>query len=118
MTLDRVVVNAVAPPPPGADPARLRSVLESLPDAIGLRHVPEPPVLARCVEHLDSRHRLNAHYVEEIEVRTGLPTLRLPLIPRGVQDVDALRQLAEPLLAEPTRSADRPESSSAPGVRP
>jgi anion-transporting ArsA/GET3 family ATPase len=118
MTLDRVVVNAVAPPPPGADPARLRSVLESLPGAIGLGHVPEPQVLARCVEHLDSRHRLNARYVEEIEARTGLPTLRLPLMPRGVQDVDALRRLAEPLLAEPIHSAQDPAGSSAPGVRP
>jgi len=108
MTVDRVVVNAVAEQPPGGDADALAGVLRALPPRLGLAHLPEPPVLAACVGHLAARHRLNARYLGEIESRTGLPTLRLPLIPTGVQDPGALRRLADPLLARPARVANEP----------
>jgi hypothetical protein len=112
LPVDRVVVNAIAPPAPGEDPAGLSRLLDSLPETIGLERLPGPPTLARCVAHLDARHRLNAHYVEEIERRTGLPILRLPLLARGVPDAAALRSLIAPLLATP----DAPASPDARGA--
>ena len=107
MTIDRVVVNAVAAPPPVADPRGLQSALSLLAADLPFRTLPQAPSLAHAVEHLASRHALNTRYLREIEVRTGLPTNRLPLIARGIDGLAALRRLAAPLLADPERSRGR-----------
>jgi anion-transporting ArsA/GET3 family ATPase len=104
MCMDRVVVNAVSPPPPVDDPDTLRDVLGDVATELALERLPSPPELARSVDHLTSRHRLNAHYVGEIASRTGLPSVPLPLIAGGVAGPEALRRLAEPLLVAPDRS--------------
>ena len=112
MRIDRVVVNAVADPPPVARPRELRSALESLGTGLPFRTLPQPPSLVHALEHLTSRHALNQRYLREIEARTGLPTSPLPLIARGIEGLDALRRLAVPLLEDPQRSHGHSDDAS------
>jgi anion-transporting ArsA/GET3 family ATPase len=100
LRFDRVVVNAVAEPPPFDRPDELRHVLSHLPTDLPLRALPGPRSLAHAVAHLTSRHALNRRYLVEIETRTALPTTRLPLIASGIDGPSALRRLAAPLLGE------------------
>src|SRR5262249_39804102 len=59
VSVDRVVVNAVTPPPypPGA--VDLGALLARLPADLEIPGAPPPPVLAACVEHLRARAELN-----------------------------------------------------------
>ncbi len=104
VAVDRVVVNAVTPPPfpPGLEDLDER--LARLPAELHVPGLPGPRTLARCAAHLRSRHRLNAHYVGAIEAWTGLPICTLPLLPQGVrgpEDLDRLgTALLEPAAAE------------------
>ncbi len=113
--MDRVVVNAVAGPPPGDDPERLAGILRSLPSDVALGRLPPPGAIARAVDHLAARQRLNARYVDEIARRTGLPTLSLPVVAGGVTGPEALRRLAGPLLEAPAGVGDDRRPAAAPG---
>jgi anion-transporting ArsA/GET3 family ATPase len=100
VALDRVVVNAVAPPPfpPGLEDLDER--LARLPAATTLAGLPAP-MLAACTAHLRSRHELNREYVGEIARATGLLMVELPWLAEGVRGRDDLRVLAGHLLGEP-----------------
>jgi len=99
IALDRVVVNAVMPPPFPATVPDLDARLAALPADAPLRGLPAPEVLADCGRHLRERHELNAHYVEAIGAETGLPVVELPYAFDGLDGPDALLRLSGPLLA-------------------
>jgi anion-transporting ArsA/GET3 family ATPase len=102
IAVDRVVVNALAPPPFPAGLADLDERLERLPALPGL---PEPHAAAACLRHLRTRYELNRRYLDEVTRVTGLPALELPLLPDGVRGPEDLRRLAGPLLAGTAASA-------------
>jgi hypothetical protein len=102
IAMDRVVVNAVAPPPFPPGIPDLDERLERLPALAGL---PEPRVAAACLRHLRTRYELHRHHLGEVTQATGLPALVLPFLPEGVGGPDALRVLAAPLLASPGAGA-------------
>lgn len=101
VSVDRVVVNAVAPAPFPSDLADLDARLGRLPDDAPLAGLPRPATLAACAAHLRQRHELNAHHLRAIGRATGLPVVPLPYLPSGVAGPDDLARLAEALLAEP-----------------
>jgi anion-transporting ArsA/GET3 family ATPase len=96
IAVDRVVVNAVAPPPFPPGLSDLDERLARLPALPGL---PEPRVAAACLRHLRTRFELHQHHLGELTRVSGLPALVLPLLPDGVTGPDALRRLATPLVA-------------------
>jgi anion-transporting ArsA/GET3 family ATPase len=100
ITVDQVVVNAVArsPVPPAIPDLAAR--LERLPADLDLCGLPAPAVLAACVRHADSRAALNRHYAEEIRRTIGLPIVELPYLEEGVNGPDDLARLAEALVPE------------------
>jgi anion-transporting ArsA/GET3 family ATPase len=101
IAVDRVVVNAVAraPFPPGLEDLDER--LARLPAEVALPGLPPPRVLAACTAHLRQRFALNREYLAEIAGRTGLPLVVLPLLPGGVEGLEALETLGAALLAAP-----------------
>jgi len=103
IAVDRVVVNAVpAPPFPPALPDLDRR-LGSLPATLELPGGLTARALARCAEHLASRHELAREYVGRIAEWTKLPLAVLPWLPEGVRGEADLEALAAPLLAPVTR---------------
>jgi hypothetical protein len=98
VAVDRVIVNAVVPPPfpPGAPDLDAR--LARLPDLPGL---PPAAVMAGCAAQVRERAELNRQYTEEVGRDTGLPTTSLPFLVEGIRGQDDLRRLALPLIAEP-----------------
>lgn len=100
VSVDRVVVNAVAQPPAPPDVPDLARRLESLPADVDLAGLPAPTVLAACVRHADARAALNRHYAEEIERNIGLPIVELPYLDGGVNGPEDLALLAETLVPE------------------
>jgi anion-transporting ArsA/GET3 family ATPase len=101
VAVDRVVVNAVAPPPFPAGLEDLdRRLAELAPDA-DLGAIPSPRVLATCAGFLRSRFELNRHYVSRIGASTGLPVVELPLLAQAPDAPEALDALALALLAAP-----------------
>ena len=102
IAMDRVVVNAVVPPPFPPGIPDLDERLEKLPTLAGL---PEPRVAAACLRHLRTRFELQRHHLGEVTRATGLPVLVLPFLPDGVTGPEALRPLVAPLLADPVASA-------------
>jgi anion-transporting ArsA/GET3 family ATPase len=105
VSVDRVVVNAVAPAPFPPDLPDLDERLARLPRDAALAGLPSPATLAACAAHLRQRHELNAHYLGEIARATGLPVVPLPYLPSGVAGPGDLSRLAEALLAEPQERA-------------
>jgi anion-transporting ArsA/GET3 family ATPase len=103
VAVDRLVVNAVtpAPFPPGIPDLDAR--LARLPADLVVPGAPAAGVLAACAAHLRGRHGLNRRWTEEIARATGLPTIVLPRLARGVRGPDDLERLAPLLLAEPGR---------------
>jgi hypothetical protein len=99
VAVDRVVVNAVPPPPFPAALADLDARLAALPGDLTLPGVPEPAALARCAAHLRSRYELAQEYLGKLGEWTGLPLVELPWLPAGVRDEAGLDALAAPLLA-------------------
>ena len=101
ITVDRVVVNAVArsPFPPGLEDLDRR--LARLPRDAALPGLPPAPVLAACTAHLRQRFALNRDYLAEISHETGLPLVVLPLLPGGVEGTAALDRLGAALLEAP-----------------
>jgi anion-transporting ArsA/GET3 family ATPase len=101
IAVDRVIVNALPSRPLPDDLSDLGDRLAALPRSLGLRVLPEPPVLAACASYLSSRHALAVHYVDVVAARTGLPLVGLPFMPGGLQRPGALRQIGEALLRRP-----------------
>jgi len=92
--IDRVIVNAVEPPPfPPALPD-LDQRLAALPHTPG----PPPASWAACAGHLASRHAMNRHYIDVIASATALPTVTLPLLAGGIGGPEDLTALEAPLL--------------------
>lgn len=98
--VDRVVVNAVPPPPFPAPLPDLDARLAALPPRTALPGLADARVLARCAEHLRSRFELAQEYVERIGEWTGLPLVTLPWLPEGVRGAADLDRLAPALLGE------------------
>jgi anion-transporting ArsA/GET3 family ATPase len=98
VAVDRVIVNAVVPPPfpPGAPDLDAR--LARLPDLPGL---PPAAVMAGCAAQVRERAELNRQYTEEVGRDTGLPTTSLPFLVEGIRGQEDLRRLALALTAEP-----------------
>jgi anion-transporting ArsA/GET3 family ATPase len=98
--VDRVVVNAVPPPPFPAAVPDLDRRLAALPPDRALPGLPSPRVLARCAAHLRARRELALEYLDRIREWTGLPLVTLPWLPQGVRGEADLLALAAPLLGE------------------
>jgi anion-transporting ArsA/GET3 family ATPase len=105
ITVDRVVVNAVTPPPFPEGLADLDVRLRRLPPAIPLGGLPRASTLAACASYLRARYELNRTYVSEIAQRTRLPTVQLPLVRRGIEGPESIASLATALLAAPNAIA-------------
>ena len=93
IAVDRVVVNALTPPPLPAGledlPRRLRGLgTQRLPG------LPPPASMAACIEHLRARSALGTRYLREIRERCGLPVVALPALPAGVEGPSELAELA------------------------
>jgi anion-transporting ArsA/GET3 family ATPase len=101
IAIDRVVVNAVAPPPfpPGLEDLDRR--LAALPPDQELGALPPPRTLAACASFLRSRHELNRGYARQIGASTGLPIVELPYVVSGFDDEGSLEGLSRALLAPP-----------------
>ncbi len=100
IAIDRVVVNAVAPPPfPPGVPDDLDTRLHAIDDAVALGGLPRPSVLATCASYLRARHQLNAGYVEQIRRDCDRPLVILPYCPGGITGAGPLADFAEPILA-------------------
>jgi anion-transporting ArsA/GET3 family ATPase len=100
VTVDRVVVNAVAPDPFPASVPDLDARLARLPAGLALPGTPAPPVLAACAAHLRGRHLLNARWTAEIASTTKLPLVLLPHLRDGARSIASLASLGERLAAE------------------
>ena len=101
IAVDRVVVNALTPPPlPDAVPDLVERLERLRPDA-ELGGLPAPPVLAACLRHACARAELNRHYLGEIQRSTGLPAIALPELPGGIAGPADLEPLGRLLLQEP-----------------
>jgi hypothetical protein len=101
VAVDRVVINAIAPPPfpPGLE--ELDAMLAKLPpDRPTLHALPPPASLSACATLLASRYRLNQGYVEQIGVETGLPIIPLPYLDGGLRGIADLRLLGAALTAD------------------
>jgi len=96
--VDRVIVNAVYAAPFDESLGALEDRLARLDSSLELASLPAPAALASCVRHLSARARLNQHHTEQIRERTGLPTVVLPYLARGVRGPEDLALLAEALL--------------------
>lgn len=105
ISMDRVVVNGVAPAPfpPGLE--TLDAELRHLPRDEGFGGLPPAGVMADCAGFLSARHALNRSYERQIAALTGLPIVRLPFLMAGAADTAALALLGEPLLAPPEVTA-------------
>ncbi len=101
LAVDRVVVNALAPPPYPSELGALEEQLEQLEGPIP--GVPSPRLLASCARHLQARYALGRRHADEIARGTGLPLVELPLLEGGVTGVRDLHRLGELLLAEAPR---------------
>jgi anion-transporting ArsA/GET3 family ATPase len=108
ISLDRVVVNSMAPAPfpPGLEDLSER--LDALEPGVPLGALPPTHVLASCASYMQSRYELNRDYLQEIAHRTQLPVVPLPYLARGVCGPDDLAELAVYLLAEPGPGDDAP----------
>jgi anion-transporting ArsA/GET3 family ATPase len=95
VAVDRVVVNAVVPPPFPAGAPDLDARLARLP---ALRGLPDPQVMASCAAQVRERSELNRQYAQEVARDTELPAVELPFLTEGIQGVDDLRRLAASLL--------------------
>jgi anion-transporting ArsA/GET3 family ATPase len=101
IAVDRVVVNAVAPPPFPAGLEDLDRRLGALPPDADLGSLPSPRALATCAAFLRARFELNRDYVARIGASTGLPVVELPFLAQGLESPEAQDALALALLAPP-----------------
>jgi anion-transporting ArsA/GET3 family ATPase len=99
IAIDRVVVNAVPPPPFPAAVPDLDVRLAALPPDLRIPGAAEPAALARCASHLRERYELAQEYLARIAEWTGLSVVTLPWLPGGLAGEAELAALAAPLLA-------------------
>ena len=99
--IDRVVVNAVAPPPFPKGLEDLDRRLAALPPGLDLGRLPPPRALAACAGFLRARHELNQRYLGRIAASTSLPILALPYLTAGTTGPQSLEVLGDALLAPP-----------------
>jgi hypothetical protein len=104
VTVDRVVVNAVAPDPFPAAVPDLDARLARLPAALPLPGTPPPAVLAACAAHLRGRHLLNERWSKEIAETTRLPLVSLPRLRDGARGAVALAALGDALAVDPVEA--------------
>jgi anion-transporting ArsA/GET3 family ATPase len=97
VAVDRIVVNAVVPPPFPAGAPDLDTRLARLPALPGL---PDPQVMASCAAQVRERSELNQHYAQEVARDTELPVALLPFLSEGIQGADDLRRLAASLVGD------------------
>ncbi|MCG8589854.1 MAG: chromosome partitioning protein [Proteobacteria bacterium] len=97
VAVDRVVLNALVPPPFPTGFEDLDQRLRALPADAAPSPLPPVSVLADCAAMLRARHELNRRYRDEARERMRLPVVPLPLEPNGI-DRDALARLGERLL--------------------
>jgi anion-transporting ArsA/GET3 family ATPase len=115
VAVDRVVVNAVAPPPfPEGVPSDLDELLQRIDGNTSLGRLPRPAVLGCCASYLRARHELNAGYVEQIRRTCGQPLVTLPYRAGGLIGADALASFAAPLLASGEEGSLRASAEKAP----
>lgn len=105
IAIDRVVVNAVLPPPFPPGLADLDETLAGLDPATRLEGLPAPATLAACAAHLRSRYDLNQRYVARIARETGYPVTVLPHLDSGVESLDDVSQLADAIGNHPEEVA-------------
>jgi anion-transporting ArsA/GET3 family ATPase len=98
IAVDRIVVNAVVPPPFPAGLEALDEKLRLLPPEGRFGALPPTGTLAICAGFLRARHELNQSYVSLLEELTGLPLVPLPHLADGVEGPAALGILAKALL--------------------
>jgi len=98
IAVDRIVVNALAPPPFPAGLEALDQQLRLLPPDAHFGTLPSLGTLAHCAGFLRARHELNQGYVSLLEELTGLPLVPLPYLTDGVEGPEALGVLAKALL--------------------
>ena len=98
IAVDRIVVNAIVPPPFPAGLEALDQQLRLLPPDAHFGALPSAGTLAHCAGFLRARHELNQGYVSLLEELTGLPLVSLPYLADGVEGPEALGVLAEALL--------------------
>ena len=98
IAVDRIVVNAVVPPPFPAGLEALDQQLRLLPPDAHFGALPSARTLAHCAGFLRARHELNQGYLSLLEELTGLPLVPLPYLADGVEGPEALGILAEALL--------------------
>jgi len=98
IAVDRIVVNAVVPPPFPVGLETLDRKLRLLPPDARFGALPSAGTLAHCAGFLRARHELNQGYVSLLEELTGLPLVPLPYLADGVEGFEALGVLAEALL--------------------
>ena len=98
IAVDRIVVNAVVPPPFPAGLEELDQQLRLLPPEARFGALPPAGTLASCAGFLRARHELNRGYVSLLGKLTGLPLALLPYLADGAESPEALGVLAEALL--------------------
>jgi len=108
ISLDRVVVNAMATAPFPRGLEDLSERLDALAPGAPLGALPSTDVLASCASYMQSRYELNRDYLSEIAHRTQLPVVPLPYLARDVCGPDDLAELASYLLADPGSGDDTP----------
>jgi len=101
ISIDRVVVNAVAPRPFPPEAGDLDQRLAALAPGLDLGRLPPAPALAACAGFLRARHELNRGHVEQIAAATSLPILELPYLAAGASAPASLERLADALLEAP-----------------
>ena len=95
--LDVVVVNGIHSHPFPGQPHLVERLDQLSPD-LAFEGLPAPKTLARCARHALARHVLNEMHVEALAADVGLPMLRLPYLPDGVNGPLDLETLAQALL--------------------
>jgi anion-transporting ArsA/GET3 family ATPase len=105
ISVDRIVVNAVARAPFPEGLERLDEALARVPETTPLGALPPPSQLAACARYLRRRHELNEGFVARIADQCGLPLVLLPLIERGIEGPAEIEQLADAIVSEPSSVA-------------
>jgi anion-transporting ArsA/GET3 family ATPase len=103
VAVDRIVINAVVPPPFPPGVPDLDARLARLPAIQGL---PDPQVMSSCAAQVRERAELNQQYAQEVARDTELPAVELPFLTDGIRGIDDLRRLAASLVGDESPGAE------------
>jgi anion-transporting ArsA/GET3 family ATPase len=103
VAVDRIVINAVVPPPFPPGVPDLDARLARLPAIQGL---PDPQVMSSCAAQVRERAELNQQYAQEVARDTELPAVELPFLTDGIRGMDDLRRLAASLVGDESPGAE------------